>query len=785
MKSLADIFHGHRKPQKTTVRVLGIDLGTTNSLVAGLVWDAKNPESLRAETLRIAQPTLMGTHHHELVPSIVALRDGDIIVGEGAKLLRTRSDLGLTREVDVFWDTKSDIGQDVDYPAQDERLKTPVGVAAEILRFLMASVPEEWKDYDSVVISIPASFSAMQRQDTIEAARRAGLRLDQSNLIDEPIAALISWLSENPSGNLALLGTDDAHLLVFDFGGGTCDVAVCRTVFSSGQPAITPIAVSRYCQFGGADIDGEIASDVLIPQFEEQNNVKWSDMPLTTRNRLMPFLVGIAEQLKIKLSKEVRSKESFDVDEEVLRGITVNQAGQSVCSIGDTKYVLRQPKLSYGDYREALDPMVLRSPGGTAVGSGDAEKRIFAPIDAALDRANLEADDVSHVLLVGGSSLHIPVKDALENHFVNAHLLAVGRPEEMQRSVARGAALQAWSLAAFGASLLPAVCLQPMSLLTQEGAVPLVPVGHRLPFREAAGNRVGVPIDIAAGKEWPMRVEIVDQSGDSRLFSATWALTGPLRKGTPLRLAISLDADQKLDLELAVEGNEPFRCTLERPQTRTHVRRRRREAERLVGIAQDAKSAPDQRIDACLEAIAIYRDTNDRADAVNLATAAAESYGQSDHRVWNLLGITLSDTGDHRSAVEAYGRAHRVNSNDYACLFNQAISLKRLERHDEARKAAEAAIETAGDNVNPAYYVLANEICEVINDLAAAKAHATKARAGMPAVPDATDWLLNWMLSFARRQKDAPLEQSIVAEQRRRLTGQKTASGGLPTQLSQ
>ena len=784
MTSLGDIFHRAKPPKKSSVRVLGIDLGTTNSLVAGIAWDSRNPGTLRAETIRIAQPTLMGTHHHELVPSIVAFHDGKVVVGEGAKLLRTRSDIGLSRDMDVFWDTKSDIGEDVEYPAKDERLKTPVGVATEILRFIMTSVPDEWRDYDSVVISIPASFSAVQRQDTIEAARRAGLRLDQSNLIDEPIAALVSWLAESPSTNLGLLGADDANLLVFDFGGGTCDVAVCRTAFSIDQPAITPIAVSRYCQFGGSDIDAEIANSVLIPQFEEQNDVEWSNLPLSTRNRLMPFLIGIAEQLKIKLSKEVRSKESFDVGEDVLETITVTQAGQSVCSVGDTKYVLRQPKLSYEEYRDALDPMVLRAPGGTAVGAGDAEKRIFAPIDAALDRANLQADDISQVLLVGGSSLHIPVKDALEDHFTNAHLLAVGKPEEMQRSVARGAALQAWSLAAFGESLLPAVCLQPMSLLTQEGTVPLVPVGRQLPFRDTASNRIGVPTDVAAGQEWPMRVEIVDQSGDSRLFSATWALTGPLRKGTPLRLAITLDADQKLDLELAVEGNQPFRCSLERPQTRTHVRRRRREAEKLVAITQDATKDPSQRIEACLEAIDIYRDTNDRADAVNLATAAAESYGQNDYRVWNLLGIALSDNGDQRSAVEAYGRAHRINKNNSACLFNQAISLKRLERLNEARAAVEAAIAVSGDAVDPAYYILATEICEGSKDAAAVQAYTTKARAGMPTVTEASDWLLNWMLSFARRQKDAALTRDIVAEQRRRLAGQKTASGGLPTQLS-
>lgn len=784
MKSLADIFHSHRQPRKTAVRVLGIDLGTTNSLVAGIVWDAKNPAALRADTIRIAQPTLMGTHHHELVPSIVAVHDGKIVVGEGAKMLRIQSDLGLARDTDVFWDTKSDIGEDIEYSAKDDRLNTPVGVAAEILKFIMAAVPDEWKTYDSVVISIPASFSAMQRQDTIEAARRAGLRLDQTNLIDEPIAALISWLAENPSGNLALLGTDDSHLLVFDFGGGTCDVAVCRTAFSAGQAAIEPIAVSRYYQFGGSDIDAEIAGSVLIPQFEEQNNVKWSEIPLRTRNRVMPFLIGIAEQLKIKLSKEVRSKESFDVGEDVLEGITVSQAGQCVCTIGATKYVLRLPKLSYGEYRAALDPMVRRAPGGTAVGAGDAEKRIFAPIDAAIDRANLQADDISHVLLVGGSSLHIPVKDALESHFTNAHLLAVGRPDEMQRSIARGAAIQAWSLAAFGESLLPAVCLQPMSLLTQEGKVPLVPVGHRLPFNDTAADRIGVPLDIAAGREAPMRVEIVDQAGASRLFSATWSLTGPLRKGTPLRLGIRLDADQKLELELAVEGNKPFRCTLERPQTRTHIRRSRRDAETQVAVAQDETQASTDRINACLKAVAIYRSTNDRADAVHLATAAAESYGKNDNRVWNILGITLSDKGDHRSAVEAYGRAHRANENDYVCLFNQAISLKWLKKLAEARSAAESAIAIGGDDVSAAYFILAAEICDALNDAAAGKAYATKARAGMPAATEASDWLLTWMLSFARRQNDETLERDIVEEQRRRLAGHDAASGWLPTQIS-
>ena len=93
------------------IRVLGIDLRTTNSTVSEIVWDPGDPRVPAARTLEVEQPTLEGNSTHTLVPSVVALLNGRVFVGEGAKRLRARSaELGLDRGRDIFYECKNDIG---------------------------------------------------------------------------------------------------------------------------------------------------------------------------------------------------------------------------------------------------------------------------------------------------------------------------------------------------------------------------------------------------------------------------------------------------------------------------------------------------------------------------------------------------------------------------------------------------------------------------------------------------------------------------------------------------
>lgn len=99
------------QPPQNPVRVIGIDLGTTNSTVAELVWNPREGGLSEAHCLEIPQYTQEGTYTHVLVPSVVALYQGKVIVGEGAKRLRARSpELGLSQNRTLFYEVKNDIG---------------------------------------------------------------------------------------------------------------------------------------------------------------------------------------------------------------------------------------------------------------------------------------------------------------------------------------------------------------------------------------------------------------------------------------------------------------------------------------------------------------------------------------------------------------------------------------------------------------------------------------------------------------------------------------------------
>src|SRR5215510_7899908 len=121
----------------TPIRVLGIDLGTTNSTIAELVWDPSDPGPLRARCLEVLQETTEGQYIHTLVPSVVAIHSGKVIVGEGAKRLRTKAaELGFEQNRNLFFDCKNDIGTRKTYHRAPSGFRDAAEIAGKVLEFL-------------------------------------------------------------------------------------------------------------------------------------------------------------------------------------------------------------------------------------------------------------------------------------------------------------------------------------------------------------------------------------------------------------------------------------------------------------------------------------------------------------------------------------------------------------------------------------------------------------------------------------------------------------------------
>ncbi len=225
------------------VRVLGIDLGTTNSTVAEIVWQPSQPD-VKVRCLEVDQETLFGTYTHLLVPSAVAIHDGKMIVGEGAKRLLARAaELGLERDKTLFLECKNDMGVRRTYHKAPGGFRSAAEIGSKVLSFLKESATtQDPTPAARTVVTVPASFQAAQRLDTVKAAKLAGISISGGDLLDEPIAAFIDYLMSNPGEITNSLQTPK-KLLVFDFGGGTCDVAILQLGrHDSGSLQVSPLA---------------------------------------------------------------------------------------------------------------------------------------------------------------------------------------------------------------------------------------------------------------------------------------------------------------------------------------------------------------------------------------------------------------------------------------------------------------------------------------------------------------------------------------------------------------
>ena len=420
-----------RKPQMATrkskatepaqLTVLGIDLGTTNS-TASLA--TASPSGPVIKTLNIDQETLQGTYTHTLVPSVVALAQGKEWVGEGAKRLRG-NDTELYAS--IFHECKNDIGLKRTYHKAPKGYRSAAEMGGKILQFLhQAASAEHEGEFDRVVVTVPASFDAHQRADTLLAAQLGGIELAGGDLLDEPVAAFIDYLAIKPD-LLAVRQAATRILLVFDFGGGTCDIAIFRlqTADEAGKLNIATLAVSRYQRLGGGDVDAAVLHEVLVPQLLQQNGLSTFDLEYREKKlEVEPALMGVAEQLKIKICDEVRKLQGFGRYDDTDRSeIIVKQPGTINLTVAGKALKLSSPALSAAQFENALAPFLDRD----LLYARETEYRltcsIFAPLQDALDRGGVSPRAVDLCLTVGGSSLIPQVAQALDEYLPNARIL--------------------------------------------------------------------------------------------------------------------------------------------------------------------------------------------------------------------------------------------------------------------------------------------------------------------------------------------------------------------------
>ncbi|MAI08640.1 MAG: molecular chaperone DnaK [Magnetococcales bacterium] len=374
-------------------KVIGIDLGTTNSCVA--IMDGDNTKVIE------------NAEGNRTTPSIVAYtEDGERLVGMPAKrqsvtnpentlfaikrlIGRTAKDPMVTKDKELmpYKIIESDNG-DAWVEAQGKKM-SPSEVSAAILQ-KMKKTAEDYlgETVTEAVITVPAYFNDAQRQATKDAGKIAGLNV--LRLVNEPTAAALAYgMSENDDSTKTVI--------VYDLGGGTFDVSVLEI----GDGVVEVKATNGDTFLGGEDFDTRII-DYLAKEFQKENNIDLKSDKLALQR-----LKDEAEKAK----KELSSSNSIDVN---LPFITADATGPKHLNV----------KLT----RAKLEDLV-----------GDLVKKSIEPCKAAMKDAGISASDIDEVILVGGQTRMPLVQQEVEKFFGKAPNKGVN-PDEV---VASGAAIQA------------------------------------------------------------------------------------------------------------------------------------------------------------------------------------------------------------------------------------------------------------------------------------------------------------------------------------------------------
>ena len=376
-------------------KIIGIDLGTTNSCVAVLDGDK----------VRVFE----NSEGRRTTPSVVAYtKDGEIIVGDAAKrqavtnpkntlfaikrlIGRRYDDAEVQRDVSImpFKITKADNG-DAWVEVDDKKLAPPQ-ISAEVLKKMKKTAEDILgEEVTEAVITCPAYFNDSQRQATKDAGRIAGLNVKR--IINEPTAAAIAYGEDKAKG--------EQKIAVYDLGGGTFDISIIDIDELDGEKTFEVLATNGDTPLGGEDFDNRIV-DYLIDEFKAEQGVDLRADPLALQR-----LKEAAEKAKIELS----SSQQTDVN---LPYITADATGPKHMNIKIT--------------RAKLESLV-----------EDLVNRTLEPVKTALADANLTPSEVNDVILVGGQS-RMPMVQKLVADFFGKEPRKDVNPDE---AVAIGAAIQ-------------------------------------------------------------------------------------------------------------------------------------------------------------------------------------------------------------------------------------------------------------------------------------------------------------------------------------------------------
>jgi len=635
-------------------KIIGIDLGTTNSVVA--VMEGGEPV------------VITNSEGGRTTPSVVAFtKDGNRLVGQVAKRQAVTNPENTLYSIKRFMGRQfNEVGEEIkQVPYKVDKAGngdvsinvegkhySPPEIAAMVLQKLKQSA----EDYlgskvEKAVITVPAYFNDAQRQATKDAGKIAGLEV--LRIVNEPTAAALAY---------GLDKKKDEIIAVFDFGGGTFDISVLEV----GEGVVEVKSTNGDTHLGGDDVD-EVLVSWIIDEFKKDQGID-----LHNDKMALQRLKEAAEKAKVELSSAMETEINLPF-------ITADASGP--------KHLVM--KLTRAKFEQLVEPVL---------------KKLMPPVEQAIKDAGLTAKDIEEIVLVGGSTRIPKVQEMVKAFFGKEPNKSVN-PDEV---VALGAAVQAGVLGGEKTDIL-LLDVTPLSLgIETLGGVmtPMIQKNTTIPTRKseifstASDNQTSVEVHVLQG-ERPM-------AGDNKTLGK-FHLVGipPAPRGVPqVEVTFDIDANGIVNVSAKDVGTgreQKITITSSSGLSKEEIDKMMKDAEAHAGEDEKKKSEIEarNRLDGLVYSVektfAENKDKVDAAAAGEIEAAVAESK--------TALGGTDVDAMNN-----AFERLQTASHKLAEALYSQAAPGAESAGEEQAASAAAGAEGDSGsassdDNVIDAEYV--------------------------------------------------------------------------------